>query len=138
MFDNDNGVVHVAAFYQALAGEELYLVEEHEGAAGTDGGCIVRVKVPAGALNAQDPGSEINSDFSRRLVRRLDPDPCSALFILDFHCAGEFEEAALCILRDYPGLAESLDVGECAAVQNGNLGIVDADLGIVDAHSRQG
>ena len=138
MFDDDDGIADVSSFNEALAGEEFYLMEEYEGPARSNGGSIVGAEVPDGVLNAKDLGPEIDGDAGRRLVRRLDLDPCAALLIPDFDFAAELEVMPGGVLCDDPGLAECLDVGECAAVKDGDLGIVDADLGIVYAHSRQG
>jgi hypothetical protein len=60
MLDDDDGIADISSFNESLAGEEFYFMEEYEGPARSDGGCLVGVEVPAGILHAKYLGPEID------------------------------------------------------------------------------
>ena len=138
VLDDDDGVVHVAALHQPLLGKEFDLVEEHEGPAWRDFGPVIGVGVPVRVLDAKHPRSEIDGNADGRFVRRSDPDPRTALFIVYLHLTLEGEVASRRVLRDDACGREGLRIRAGAAVEDGDFGVVETDEGIVHSHAGEG
>ena len=138
MLHDDDGVVHVPALDEVVLEQVLDLVEEAEGAADADFMGIVHGLVPMGGLDAEDAGAEIHGDVRGGGVGRFDPDPGAGLAVPDLQGLGNVDiDAGLALVHEAVG-QEGLHIGARAAVQDGDLAVVQLDEGVVHAEAGEG
>ncbi len=138
MLHDDDGIVHVAALDEVVPEQVLDLMEEDEGTADADLAGVIHMLVPVGGLDAQDLGVEVHGDVGRRAGGRFDAYPGTAAVVPDFQGLGNVDVFARNALVLQAVLQDGLHIGAGAAVQDGDLDVVQFDEGIVHTQARQG
>ena len=138
MLDDHDGVVDVASLDQVVGEEVLQFVEEDERPARGDLGGVVHGWIPGGLLDAEDAGAEVDGDFIRAGVGRLEAHEGARCRVGDLHRMVQGEHLPGSVLLLQPRAGESLGIVAGAAVQDRDFQIVHLDEGVVHAQARQG
>ena len=138
LVDVDQCVVEAAALDEVEAQQGFYLVEEHEGAAGSDAGRIFREVVYVGFLASDDAVGEVYHAVYGEMV--------AGFYIIDRACRLEFKvqgfwDGIVFARRGHGAHSHAHKFqhpGTRGAVDDGYLAAVEFHEGVVDAHAVEG
>ena len=132
----DDGVFRTRAANQAHVAEALLIGLVAKGAGGGNGAAVgFGGQIDAGFL-AADGSGKVDGVFDAIAGAGIDADELVALADLDrMENANGFAAAAL---GADAGLEKGFNIGQCAAVENGEFEVVELDDDVVDAHADEG
>ena len=132
----DDGVLRAGAADEAHVAETLLIGFVAEGASCSDEGAVgFRSEVDAGLLAADGRG-EVDGVVDAVAMAGVDADELVAL--ADFNRLEHADVLAAAALGVDACALNGFNVGQCAAVEDGQLEVVEFDDDIVDAHTNEG